>query len=332
MVRHKSGILETAKHTTGEFFRKLPEKLMRGMGALAIVTIGVTGCGTEGHGPNKGVTTATPPSPADYYPTDATEPPSPEKTMEQKYKEALPPKPVDVDETAARLNSGENPLEVLPEFITKQGLPFPHIDEKVGLGSNCISTKYPDIADALSSQIGSVTTITDMLNNPEYNLNEQSVDDITNAIAQAYVDPRYQKKFVEEAQSTRVRIPRRLERSDLSDVEVSGYGNSATSVARASEGGCFGAWATAKDVWDGLGEKQPDLHGFFQTDFFRKYSYDKYSGVIQNTSIEQVRATFNQLGLNPNLGIDAKIFYRDGFLEATYKVDGVETKIEAESR
>lgn len=73
-----SGILEAAKHTTGEFFGKLPKKLMRGMGALAIVAIGVAGCGTEGHGPNKDVTTATPPSPADYYPTDVTKPPSPE--------------------------------------------------------------------------------------------------------------------------------------------------------------------------------------------------------------------------------------------------------------
>lgn len=89
-----SGILEAVKHTTGEFFGKLPKKLMRIMGVIAVVATGVAGCGAEGYDPNNDATpdttatqeapttTATPPSPADYYPTDATEPPSPEISKE----------------------------------------------------------------------------------------------------------------------------------------------------------------------------------------------------------------------------------------------------------
>ena len=283
-------------------------------------------------------------------PTPETTTPPLLKTPEQvrqEYREVLPQKPVDVDETADKLNRGEEPLETLTEFIKKQGFSFPHIDEKIPTLQNCISVEKKDAADKLGSQVGSVIAATSMLQNPEYGLDKTSVNTITDSMAETFVYEDYRQGFKDYMNAIGKSIGSNLnEPKDFYPVYVPGIQASAVSQAKASEGGCYGAWYHGKDLRNpygtGAGDVQIDRYGFFGTNFYPVYGLDNNSGNIKSGSLLKVLVTHHKKGdnlygdnnhsNNANLGTGAWIIHTDERSEFNYKEDGKDTTIEAKDQ
>ena len=321
---------------------------------MATFTIAVAGilpmsaCG-ETHGePTPDTTTST--AQEVQSPTPETTTPPLLKTPEQvrqEYREVLPPKPVDVDETADKLNRGEEPLETLTEFIKKQGFSFPHIDEKIPTLQNCISVEKKDAADKLGSQVGSVIAVTSMLHNPEYGLNETSVDTITDSMAETFVHEDYRQGFKDYMNAIGKSIGYNLDHPDDYPVSVPGTQASAVSQAKASEEGCYGAWYHGKDLRNpygtGAGDVQIDRYGLFGTNFYRTYGFNNYSGDIESKSVLEALVTHHKKGDNlygdnnhsndANLGTGAWIIHMElNSEEFNYNEDGKEKTIKVQDQ
>ena len=282
-------------------------------------------------------------------PTPETTTPPLLKTPEQvrqEYRDSLPPKPVDVDETADKLNRGEEPLETLTEFIKKQGFPFPHIDEKIPTILNCISVEKKDAADKLSSQVGSVIAATSMLQNPEYGLDKTSVNTITDSMAETFVHEDYRQGFKDYMNVIGTSIGRNLdEPKDFYPIPVPGTQASAVSRAKASEEGCYGAWYHGKDLTNpygtGAGNVQVDRYGLFGTNFYRTDGFNNSSGDIESDSVLKALVTHHKRGENgdnshsndANLGTGAWIIHMELNSEGfNYNEDGKETTIKAQDQ
>lgn len=282
-------------------------------------------------------------------PTPETTTPPLLKTPEQvrqEYREVLPQKPVDVDETADKLNRGEEPLETLTEFIKKQGFSFPHIDEKIPTLQNCISVEKKDAADKLGSQVGSVIAVTSMLQNPEYGLDKTSVDTITDSMAETFVHEDYRQGFKDYMNHLGLSIGSNLnEPKDFYPVYIPGTQASAVSRAKASEEGCYGAWYHGKDLRNpygtGAGDVQIDRYGFFGTNFYRTDGFNNSSGDIESDSVLKALVTHHKRGENgdnshsndANLGTGAWIIHMELNSEGfNYNEDGKETTIKAQDK
>ena len=330
---------------------ELQKKIMALIGAAAFA-FGAAGCNGETHSePTPDTTTSTAQETQDPTPSvEETTTPPPLKTPEQvrqEYREVLPQKPVDVDETADKLNRGEEPLETLTEFIKKQGFSFPHIDEKIPTLQNCISVEKKDAADKLGSQVGSVIAATSMLQNPEYGLDKTSVNTITDSMAETFVHEDYRQGFKDYMNAIGKSIGSNLnEPKDFYPVYVPGIQASAVSQAKASEGGCYGAWYHGKDLRNpygtGAGDVQIDRYGLFGTNFYPVYGLDNNSGNIKSESLLEVLVTHHKKGDNlygdnshsndANLGTGAWIIHTDERSEFNYKEDGKDTTIEAKDQ
>ena len=327
----------------------LKEKALKGIATAAALLASVaplSACGESYSEPTPDATTST--EQEVQSPTPETTTPPLLKTPEQvrqEYREVLPPKPVDVDETADKLNRGEEPLETLTEFIKKQGFSFPHIDEKIYTLQNCISVEKKDAADKLGSQVGSVIAVTSMLQNPEYGLDKTSVDTITDSMAKTFVHEDYRQGFKDYMYYLGLSIGNNLnEPKDFYPVYVPGIQASAVSQAKASEGGCYGAWYHGKDLRNpygtGAGDVQIDRYGFLGTNFYPVYGLDNNSGNIKSESLLKVLVTHHKKGENgdnnhstdANLGTGAWIIHTDQDSEFNYKEDGKDTTIEAKDQ
>ena len=330
---------------------KLPKKIIALFGAAAF-TLGAAGCSDSESYRYKEPTPDTTTSTAQEVqsPTPETTTPPPLKTPEQarqEYREVLPQKPVDVDETADKLNRGEEPLETLTEFIKKQGFSFPHIDEKIYTLQNCISVEKKDAADKLSSQVGSVIAVTSMLQNPEYGLDKTSVNTITDSMAETFVDEDYRQGFKDYMNA----IGRSIEVSlnyypDDYPTPVPGTQASAVLQAKASEGGCYGAWYHGKDLRNpygtGAGDVQIDRYGIFGTNFYQLDGFNNYSGDVEPDSLLKALVTHHKKGdnlygdnshsTNANLGEGAWIIHMEKSSEFNYNEDGKETTIKVQDQ
>ena len=332
------------------FSTLLRKKALKGIAAMAMLAAvaPLSACGESYSEPTPGTTTST--AQEVQSPTPETTTPPLLKTPEQvrqEYREVLPPKPVDVDETADKLNRGEEPLETLTEFIKKQGFSFPHIDEKIPTLQNCISVEKKDAADKLGSQVGSVIAVTSMLQNPEYGLDKTSVDTITDSMAETFVYEDYRQGFKDYMNAIGKSIGSNLnEPKDFYPVYVPGIQASAVSQAKASEEGCYGAWYHGKDLRNpygtGAGDVQIDRYGLFGTNFYPVYGLDNNSGNIKSESLLKVLVTHHKKGDNlygdnnhsndANLGTGAWIIHTDQNSEFNYKEDGKDTTIEAKDQ
>ena len=347
MVRNRERLSPSDSKTS------LKEKALKGMAtaaALLAAAASLSACGENYSEPTPD-TTSTSQETQDPTPSvEETSSPSPLKTPEQvrqEYREVLPPKPVDVDETADKLNRGEEPLETLTEFIKKQGFSFPHIDEKIYTLQNCISVEKKDAADKLGSQVGSVIAVTSMLQNPEYGLDKTSVNTITDSMAETFVDEDYRQGFKDYMYYLGLSIGNNLnEPKDFHPVYVPGIQASAVSLAKASEGGCYGAWYHGKDLRNpygtGAGDVQIDRYGFLGTNFYPVYRLDNNSGNIKSGSLLKVLVTHHKKGDNlygdnnhstdANLGTGAWIIHTTQDSEFNYNEDGKETTIKAQDQ
>ena len=329
--------------------KSLPGKIIALVGAAAFA-LGAAGCNGETHSePTPDTTTST---------VQETQSPTPETTtppllktpeqVRQEYREVIPQKPVDVDETADKLNRGEEPLETLTEFIKKQGFSFPHIDEKIPTLQNCISVEKKDAADKLGSQVGSVIAATSMLQNPEYGLDKTSVDTITDSMAETFVHEDYRQGFKDYMNHLGLSIGSNLDDpKDFYPVYVPGIQASAVSQAKASEEGCYGAWYHGKDLRNpygtGAGDVQIDRYGFFGTNFYPVYGLDNNSGNIKSGSLLKVLVTHHKKGDNlygdnnhsndANLGTGAWIIHMElNSEEFNYNEDGKEKTIKVQDQ
>ena len=327
--------------------KSLPRKIIALVGAAAF-TLGAAGCNGETHSePTPDTTTST--AQEVQSPTPETTTPPPLKTPEQvrqEYREVLPQKPVDVDETADKLNRGEEPLETLTEFIKKQGFSFPHIDEKIPTLQNCISVEKKDAADKLGSQVGSVIAVTSMLQNPEYGLDKTSVNTITDSMAETFVHEDYRQGFKDYMNYLGLSIGNNLnEPKDFYPIHVPGTQASAVSRAKASEEGCYGAWYHGKDLMNpygtGAGNVQIDRYGLFGTNFYRTDGFNNSSGDIESNSVLEALVTHHKRGEDgdtshsndANLGTGAWIIHMELNSEGfNYNEDGKETTIKAQDQ
>ena len=328
--------------------KSLSKKIMALVGATAFA-LGAAGCSDSESYRYKEPTPDTTTSTAQEVqsPTPETTTPKTPEQARQEYREVLPPKPVDVDETADKLNRGEEPLETLTEFIKKQGFPFPHIDEKIYTLQNCISVEKKDAADKLGSQVGSVIAVTSMLQNPEYGLDKTSVNTITDSMAETFVDEDYRQGFKDYMNA----IGRSIEVSlnyypDDYPTHVPGTQDSAVSLAKASEGGCYGAWYHGKDLRNqygsGAGDVQIDRYGFLGTNFYQIDGFNSYSGDTGPKSLLEVLVTHhkpddnlygdNSHSTNANLGEGAWIIHTQEGSKFNYNEDGKETTIKAQDQ
>ena len=329
---------------------KLPKKIIALFGAAAF-TLGAAGCNGETHSePTPDTTTST--VQETQSPTPETTTPSLLKTPEQvrqEYREVMPQKPVDVDETADKLNRGEEPLETLTEFIKKQGFSFPHIDEKIPTLQNCISVEKKDAADKLGSQVGSVIAVTSMLQNPEYGLDKTSVNTITDSMAETFVDEDYRQGFKDSMYYLGKSIGYNLDHPDDDypvPAPVPGTQASAVLQAKASEGGCYGAWYHGKDLRNpygtGAGDVQIDRYGIFGTNFYQLDGFNNYSGDVEPDSLLKALVTHHKKGdnlygdnshsTNANLGEGAWIIHMEKSSEFNYNEDGKETTIKVQDQ
>lgn len=329
---------------------KLPKKIIALFGAAAFA-LGAAGCNGETHSePTPDTTTST--VQETQSPTPETTTPSLLKTPEQvrqEYREVMPQKPVDVDETADKLNRGEEPLETLTEFIKKQGFSFPHIDEKIPTLQNCISVEKKDAADKLGSQVGSVIAVTSMLQNPEYGLDKTSVNTITDSMAETFVDEDYRQGFKDSMYYLGKSIGYNLDHPDDDypvPVPVPGTQASAVLQAKASEGGCYGAWYHGKDLRNpygtGAGDVQIDRYGIFGTNFYQLDGFNNYSGDVEPDSLLKALVTHHKKGdnlygdnshsTNANLGEGAWIIHMEKSSEFNYNEDGKETTIKVQDQ
>ena len=332
---------------------KLPKKIIALFGAAAFA-LGAAGCNGETHSePTPDTTTSTSQETQDPTPSvEETSSPSLLKTPEQvrqEYREVMPQKPVDVDETADKLNRGEEPLETLTEFIKKQGFPFPHIDEKIYTLQNCISVEKKDAADKLGSQVGSVIAVTSMLQNPEYGLDKTSVNTITDSMAETFVDEDYRQGFKDSMYYLGKSIGYNLDHPDDDypvPAPVPGTQASAVLQAKASEGGCYGAWYHGKDLRNpygtGAGDVQIDRYGIFGTNFYQLDGFNNYSGDVEPDSLLKALVTHHKKGdnlygdnshsTNANLGEGAWIIHMEKSSEFNYNEDGKETTIKVQDQ
>ena len=330
--------------------KNLSKKIMALVGATAFA-LGAAGCNGETHSePTPDATTST--EQEVQSPTPETTTPSLLKTPEQvrqEYREVMPQKPVDVDETADKLNRGEEPLETLTEFIKKQGFSFPHIDEKIYTLQNCISVEKKDAADKLGSQVGSVIAVTSMLQNPEYGLDKTSVNTITDSMAETFVDEDYRQGFKDSMYYLGKSIGYNLDHPDDDypvPAPVPGTQASAVLQAKASEGGCYGAWYHGKDLRNpygtGAGDVQIDRYGIFGTNFYQLDGFNNYSGDVEPDSLLKALVTHHKKGdnlygdnshsTNANLGEGAWIIHMENSSEFNYNEDGKETTIKVQDQ
>ena len=326
---------------------KLPKKIIALFGAAAF-TLGAAGCNGETHSePAPDTTTSTEQEVQSPTPETTTPPLLNPEQVRQEYREVLPQKPVDVDETADKLNRGEEPLETLTEFIKKQGFSFPHIDEKIPTLQNCISVEKKDAANKLGSQVGSVTAVTSMLQNPEYGLNKTSVDTITDSMAKTFVHEDYRQGFKDYMYHLGLSIESNLDDpKDFYPISVPGTQDSAVLQAKASEEGCYGAWYHGKDLRNpygtGAGDVQIDRYGLFGTNFYRTDGLNNNSGDIESNSVLKVLVTHHKKGdnlygdnshsTNANLGTGAWIIHMEKSSGFNYNEDGKETTIKVQDQ
>ena len=333
----------------------LKEKTLKGIATAAALLAAVaplSACGESYSEPTPD-TTSTSQETQDPTPSvEETSSPSLLKTPEQvrqEYREVMPQKPVDVDETADKLNRGEEPLETLTEFIKKQGFSFPHIDEKIYTLQNCISVEKKDAADKLGSQVGSVIAVTSMLQNPEYGLDKTSVNTITDSMAETFVDEDYRQGFKDSMYYLGKSIGYNLDHPDDDypvPAPVPGTQASAVSLAKASEGGCYGAWYHGKDLRNpygtGAGDVQIDRYGIFGTNFYQLDGFNNYSGDVEPDSLLKALVTHHKKGdnlygdnshsTNANLGEGAWIIHMENSSEFNYNEDGKETTIKVQDQ
>ena len=330
------------------------EKFLKGMATAAALLTAVAllpACSETHSEPTPDTTTSTSQETQDPTPSvEETSSPSLLKTPEQvrqEYREVLPQKPVDVDETADKLNRGEEPLETLTEFIKKQGFSFPHIDEKIPtIIHNCISVEKKDAADKLGSQVGSVIAVTSMLQNPEYGLDKTSVNTITDSMAETFVHEDYRQGFKDYMYHLGLSIESNLDNpKDFYPISVPGTQASAVLQAKASEEGCYGAWYHGKDLRNpygtGAGDVQIDRYGFFGTNFYRTDGFNNDSGDIESNSVLKALVTHHKRGENvdnnhgndANLGTGAWIIHMElSYKGFNYKEDGKETTIKTQDQ
>ena len=331
------------------------EKFLKGMATAAALLTAVAllpACSETHSEPTPDTTTSTSQETQDPTPSvEETSSPSLLKTPEQvrqEYREVLPQKPVDVDETADKLNRGEEPLETLTEFIKKQGFSFPHIDEKIPTLQNCISVEKKDAADKLGSQVGSVIAVTSMLQNPEYGLDKTSVDTITNSMAETFVYEDYRQGFKDYMNHLGLSIGANLDDpKDFYPISVPGTQASAVLQAKASEEGCYGAWYHGKDLRNpygtGAGDVQIDRYGLFGTNFYRTDGLNNDSGDIESNSVLKALVTHHKRGdslygdnnhsNDANLGTGAWIIHMElSYKGFNYKEDGKETTIKTQDQ
>ena len=333
--------------------KNLSKKIMALVGATAFA-LGAAGCSdSESYRykePTPDATTST--EQEVQSPTPETTTPPLLKTPEQvrqEYREVMPQKPVDVDETADKLNRGEEPLETLTEFIKKQGFSFPHIDEKIPTLQNCISVEKKDAADKLGSQVGSVIAVTSMLQNPEYGLDKTSVDTITDSMAKTFVYEDYRQGFKDSMYYLGKSIGYNLDHPDDDypvPAPVPGTQASAVSLAKASEEGCYGAWYHGKDLRNpygtGAGDVQIDRYGIFGTNFYQLDGFNNYSGDVEPDSLLKALVTHHKKGdnlygdnshsTNANLGEGAWIIHMENSSEFNYNENGKETTIKVQDQ
>ena len=325
----------------------LKEKALKGIATAAALLAAVaplSACGESYSEPTPDTTTST--AQEVQSPTPETTTPKTPEQARQEYREVLPPKPVDVDETADKLNRGEEPLETLTEFIKKQGFSFPHIDEKIYTLQNCISVEKKDAADKLGSQVGSVIAVTSMLQNPEYGLDKTSVNTITDSMAETFVDEDYRQGFKDYMNAIRRSIEVSLNYPGDHPTHVPGTQDSAVSLAKASEGGCYGAWYHGKDLRNqygsGAGDVQIDRYGFLGTNFYQIDEFNSYSGDTGSSSLLETLVTHHKKGdnlygdnshsTNANLGEGAWIIHTQEGSKFNYNEDGKETTIKAQDQ
>ena len=327
--------------------KNLSKKIMALVGATAFA-LGAAGCSDSESYRYKEPTPDTTTSTAQEVqsPTPETTTPKTPEQARQEYREVLPPKPVDVDETADKLNRGEEPLETLTEFIKKQGFSFPHIDEKIYTLQNCISVEKKDAADKLGSQVGSVIAVTSMLQNPEYGLDKTSVNTITDSMAETFVAEDYRQGFKDYMNAVGRSIEVSLNYPGDHPTQVPGTQDSAVSLAKASEGGCYGAWYHGKDLRNqygsGAGDVQIDRYGFLGTNFYQLDGFNNYSGYVESKTLLKALVTHHKKGdnlygdnshsTNANLGEGAWIIHMTQSSEFDYKEDGKETTIKVQDQ
>ena len=327
--------------------KSLPGKIIALVGAAAFA-LGAAGCNGETYTePTPDTTTSTEQEVQSPTPETTTPPLLNPEQVRQEYREVLPQKPVDVDETADKLNRGEEPLETLTEFIKKQGFSFPHIDEKIPtIIHNCISVEKKDAADKLGSQVGSVIAVTSMLQNPEYGLDKTSVNTITDSMAETFVHEDYRQGFKDYMYHLGLSIESNLDNpKDFYPISVPGTQASAVLQAKASEEGCYGAWYHGKDLRNpygtGAGDVQIDRYGFFGTNFYRTDGFNNDSGDIESNSVLKALVTHHKRGENvdnnhgndANLGTGAWIIHMElSYKGFNYKEDGKETTIKTQDQ
>lgn len=325
------------------------KKVMATVATFLATAASLSVCGGETHNePTPDTTTSTAQEVQSPTPETTTPPLKTPEQVRQEYREVLPPKPVDVDETADKLNRGEEPQKTLIKFIEEQGFSFPHIDEKIPTLQNCISVEKKDAADKLGSQVGSVIAVTSMLQNPEYGLNKTSVDTITDSMAKTFVHEDYRQGFKDYMDHLGQSIEYNLDDpKDFYPVSVPGTQASAVSQAKASEEGCYGAWYHGKDLTNpygtGAGDMQIDRYGIFGTNFYRTDGFNNYSGDIESKSVLEALVTYhkpddslygdNSHSTNANLGEGAWIIHMElNSEEFNYKEDGKETTIKVQDQ
>lgn len=326
------------------------EKALQGMATAAAflaAAASLSACGENYSEPAPDTTTSTEQEVQSPTPETTTPPLLNPEQVRQEYREVLPQKPVDVDETADKLNRGEEPLETLTEFIKKQGFSFPHIDEKIPTLQNCISVEKKDAANKLGSQVGSVTAVTSMLQNPEYGLNKTSVDTITDSMAKTFVHEDYRQGFKDYMYHLGLSIESNLDDpKDFYPISVPGTQDSAVLQAKASEEGCYGAWYHGKDLRNpygtGAGDVQIDRYGLFGTNFYRTDGLNNNSGDIESNSVLKVLVTHHKKGdnlygdnshsTNANLGTGAWIIHMEKSSGFNYNEDGKETTIKVQDQ
>lgn len=208
MVKHKDSILETVRYATREFLGKLPKRLRRGMGAIAVVATCLAGCSAEGYDPNKDVTpdttatatqeapttTATPPSPADYYPTDATEPPSPRKTLDNYLRESAI---TGVDKAAEKLRNDADAVDTLVE-LAKSFCDYPSAIETDETSSRSVIVPQQRAADLTKQASCMAATLTAVKNsNNRYNTaSAEDADLVFETGVETFVAKQYQSDFI----------------------------------------------------------------------------------------------------------------------------------------
>ena len=327
------------------------EKALQGMATAAAflaAAASLSACGENYSEPTPDTTTSTAQEVQSPTPETTTPPLLNPEQVRQEYREVMPQKPVDVDETADKLNRGEEPLETLTEFIKKQGFSFPHIDEKIPTLQNCISVEKKDAADKLGSQVGSVIAVTSMLQNPEYGLDKTSVDTITNSMAETFVYEDYRQGFKDYMNHLGLSIGANLDDpKDFYPISVPGTQASAVLQAKASEEGCYGAWYHGKDLRNpygtGAGDVQIDRYGLFGTNFYRTDGLNNDSGDIESNSVLKALVTHHKRGdslygdnnhsNDANLGTGAWIIHMElSYKGFNYKEDGKETTIKTQDQ